>query len=364
MRDRRAATAAREQSAARTLTAARARTLELIEPLGDEQLTPQHSPLMSPIVWDLGHIANYEDQWSIRALDPTAPVTDEIDWIYDPLRNPRAKRKDLPLPSRPETLAYMHEVRLRAAPPARARELRSVGPAPRRRLRLRDDRAARGAARGDDPPDDKPDRRRRVRAGDPPRAARRRGRDPRGVRVIPAGPFVMGTDDRSVAYDNERPAHGVDLPRYRIDLAPVTNAQYLAFMRDGGYRRRDLWTDAGWLWLAEARVTHPLQWLALPDGSWAVRRFGRVIPLVMDRPVIHVSWYEASAYARWAGKRLPTEAEWEKARRGTSRRASRAATRGATRRRRASTRTSTSARSRPPRSARTRAAGASSAAIR
>jgi iron(II)-dependent oxidoreductase len=131
--------------------------------------------------------------------------------------------------------------------------------------------------------------------------------------VIPAGPLVMGTDDRGFAYDNERPAHVVELPRYRIDLAPVTNAQFLAFVFDGGYRRRELWSDDGWLWLKAVRVEHPGQWTRLDDGTWAERAFGRVTPLVADRPVVHVSWFEADAWARWAGKRLPTEAEWEKA---------------------------------------------------
>ena len=131
--------------------------------------------------------------------------------------------------------------------------------------------------------------------------------------VIPAGPFVMGTDDRSFAYDNERPAHVVELARYRIDLAPVTNAQYLAFMLDGGYHRRELWTDAGWLWLKETGVWHPARWVLGADERWLERSFGRLAPLALDRPVGHVSWYEAAAYARWAGKRLPTEAEWEKA---------------------------------------------------
>jgi len=131
--------------------------------------------------------------------------------------------------------------------------------------------------------------------------------------IIPAGPFVMGTDDRSVAYDNERPAHLVTLERYRIELAPVSNGDFLAFIEDGGYRRRELWTSDGWRWLCSSGVSHPWGWTREADGSWHQQAFGRRRDLVLRQPVIHICWYEADAYARWAGKRLPTEAEWEKA---------------------------------------------------
>src|SRR5581483_9918767 len=104
----------RQRSAGTHLSAARARTLELIEPLSDDQLARQHSPLMSPVVWDLGHIANYEEQWSARAHDPTAIVdVDDRDRLYDPIANPRAIRKDLDLPDRAGVLRYLQEVRLR-----------------------------------------------------------------------------------------------------------------------------------------------------------------------------------------------------------------------------------------------------------
>ncbi len=107
--------------------------------------------------------------------------------------------------------------------------------------------------------------------------------------------------------------NGVDVPAFRIDLAPVTNRAYLRFVEDGGYRRRELWGDDGWAWLVMANVTHPSGWRRQADGSWHEHAFGRTEPLLLDQPVVHVCWYEARAFARWAGKRLPTEAEWEKA---------------------------------------------------
>jgi iron(II)-dependent oxidoreductase len=314
---RRAVTAGRARVAGSHLAAVRARTLELIEPLGDDQIVQQHSPLMSPIVWDLGHMANFEEQWSLRALDPQpSPAPEETrrrDHLYDAISHPRASRRDLPLPTRDEALAYLQEVRLRTR-----RRLPGVSFDPADPL-LADGYvyhmiAQHEAQHGEtilqaiqllDDLVYEPGRREEPAAAVVPLEAE--------WAVVPAGPFVMGTDDRTVAYDNERPAHLVDLPAYRIDLAPVTNARFLAFMEDGGYRRRELWTEAGWRWREQAAAVAPAQWVAGDDGTWHERSFGRLAPVVLDRPVIHVSWYEADAFARWAGKRLPTEAEWEKA---------------------------------------------------
>src|SRR5438552_3359878 len=214
---------------------------------------------MSPIVWDLGHIANYEEIWSIRALDPAAPVMEDVDWIYDPLANPRPTRKHLPLPDRDRTLAYMHEVRARVR-----RHLAQVNFDPSDPL-LADGYVYKMIAQHEAQHSEtilqtiqliedvtyEPGRR-----VEPRRALVSMDAE---YAVIPAGPFVMGTDDRSFAYDNERPAHVVELPRYRIDLAPVTNAQYLAFMLDGGYRRRALRGDGGRL-----RALRRLRRLPLP----------------------------------------------------------------------------------------------------
>jgi iron(II)-dependent oxidoreductase len=131
--------------------------------------------------------------------------------------------------------------------------------------------------------------------------------------IVPAGPFPLGTDRTATAYDNEQPLHWIELAAFGIDVAPVSNGAYLAFVEDGGYDRRELWSAEGWAWREAESVEHPGTWVRDGAGGWLERRFGRVRPVALNRPVAHVSWHEAEAYARWAGKRLPTEAEWEKA---------------------------------------------------
>jgi iron(II)-dependent oxidoreductase len=122
----------------------------------------------------------------------------------------------------------------------------------------------------------------------------------------------MGTSTDSWALDNEKPAHEVDLSSYLIDTVPVSNAAYRAFVEAGGYDDERLWTASGWRWRCESGKRSPAFWFR-DAGSWMRRRFARVEPLPDEEPVQHVCWFEADAYARWAGRRLPTEAEWEKA---------------------------------------------------
>jgi iron(II)-dependent oxidoreductase len=295
---------------AEELEAARRRSLGLLEPLDEDGLRRQHSTLMSPLIWDLAHIGNYEEQWLLREAAGAPAVDASLDDIYDAFRHPRPNRPALPLLGPAEARRYIAEVRGRVVDTLDRldldeRPLLSGGfvygmvvqhehqhdETMLATLQLMDGAGYRPLA----PP--------------APAAAV----DVNGEVTVPAGPFAMGTDDEAWAYDNERPAHVVDLAAFRIDVAPVTNGAYAGFVADGGYDDRRWWGDAGWAWRQEADLRHPEFWRPEGDGRWSRLRFGWREDLPLDEPVQHVCWHEADAYARWAGKRLPTEAEWEKA---------------------------------------------------
>ncbi|WP_319449944.1 MULTISPECIES: ergothioneine biosynthesis protein EgtB [unclassified Mycobacterium] len=290
---------------ARELTRARERTLRLVE-FDDAELFRQYDPLMSPLVWDLAHIGWQEELWLLRGNDPARAglLEPQLERCYDAFLNPRASRVDLPLLSPSEARSYCATVRNKAldtldALPDDGDEFtfglvvsheNQHDETMLQALNLRSGPALL-------------DRVAPLPAGRPCVA---------GTSVLVAGgPFVLGVDaaDEPYSLDNERSAHVVDVADFRIGRVPVTNAEWRAFIDDGGYREPRWWSERGWSHRRDADLVAPLGWN--PDGSRT--RFGHPEQIPGDEPVQHVTYFEAEAYAAWAGARLPTEAEWEKA---------------------------------------------------
>ncbi|MFD0669781.1 SUMF1/EgtB/PvdO family nonheme iron enzyme [Ramlibacter sp. MAHUQ-53] len=140
---------------------------------------------------------------------------------------------------------------------------------------------------------------------------------PREPVALPATRWTLGSPVPGFAFALERPAHAVDVPEFEIDAQPVTWSQYIEFVDDGGYDREALWSAEGWAWLQRValgesrRGPRHVEQIGVASGAVTQALFGRVVRLSGAQPAMHVAWWEADAYARWAGRRLPTEVEWE-----------------------------------------------------
>lgn len=293
------------------LDRSRARTAALTDCLDDDGLREQVSPLMSPLVWDLAHIGNQEELWLARDVGGHAPLLGDIDDLYDAFRHARSTRPGLPLLTPDAAREYVARVR------ELSREALQDTTFDERRL-TENGFVFAMVAQHEQQHDETMLATHQLRTGpavlhapDAPRAEV--PADGNLEVIVPGGPFEMGTDTDPWALDNERPAHTVHVETFAIDAVPVTNGDFLRFVADGGYDREELWTERGWQHRREAGLIAPGFWEQDPDGTWWRRVFGRRVPVRPAQPVVHVSWFEADAYARWAGKRLPTEAEWEKA---------------------------------------------------
>ena len=292
----------------RHLERARART-EVLTAVPEHDLTAQHSPLMSPLVWDLAHIANQEERWLVRVAGRRAAVRGDIDDLYDAFRHPRATRTELPLLDPEAARKYACSVREltwevlehSAFDDELTREGFVFAMVAQHEQQHDETMLATHQLRQGPPLLDAPDA---------PHAAT--VPDTERVR-IPAGEFEMGTSTDPWALDNERPAHAVFVPEFELDAVPVTNRRYLEFVEDGGYDRCEWWSEAGWAHRLDAGLEAPQFWRRDREIGWSRIAFGRMTPLRPDEPVVHVCFHEAEAFARWAGGRLPTETEWEKA---------------------------------------------------
>ena len=299
-----------KQKIADLLTEARDRTLLLISGLSDEDLHQQHDPLMSPIIWDVGHIAHFEELWLTQNLDGPIEFS-EMPGLYNPFEHPRATRASLALPTLSQMTERLAEIRRRVLDRLDTVEFDESNPL------LRDGYVYNMDLQHEYQHNETILQTLQLKKGAPYRAPRKITFDQRVARdcemiAFDGGRVTIGTNDRSAAYDNERSQHEVDLRPFLIDRDPVTNARYLEFVSDNGYRRAELWSEAGRRWLAESAAVAPKYWVR--DGEEWITRSMDVTRLVeRAKPVSHVCYHEAEAFARWDKKRLPTEFEWEAA---------------------------------------------------
>jgi iron(II)-dependent oxidoreductase len=286
---------------AEALSEARERTLALVEPLDDAQLNRVYSPILSPLAWDLGHIANFEELWLVQTIGGREPLYGELGRFYDAIENPRKTRGELPILRDEELRAYLADVRERTLDVLEGVE---IGPDAEDPL-LRDGfvyemllahelqhnetmlQLLQLVDRYELPPKSES-------ARTYPRMPGTSGSGAVETVRIEAGEHEIGAPARGFAYDNERPRHAVELAAFAIDRTPATNGAYISFMEETG-------------------AEPPLYWEREGDG-WVDAARGRRDPVDPGRPVLHVSWEQADGFARWAGKRLPTEFEWEAAR--------------------------------------------------
>ncbi|MGE3538784.1 MAG: selenoneine synthase SenA [Candidatus Tectimicrobiota bacterium] len=288
---------------------ARAHTSALVADLDDAQFEVPLLALVNPLRWELGHLTFFYEAFVLQPLGQTLPLLAGAADIYDSFTVDHDERWTLPLPTRQETLAYMQRVQ-----DAVTERLQGHTPsAPETYLYLL-------AVLHEDMHGEALTYMRQTLAYPTPRlappvasverSAFAQGPHPGDV-TIPGGTFLLGaTPEQPFVFDNEKWAHSVEIAPFQIARAPVTNAEFAAFVDEGGYQRQACWSAQGWRWRTKAQVQQPCYWRR--DGQeWYQRQFDTWVPLAPHAPVVHVSWYEAEAYCQWAGRRLPSEAEWE-----------------------------------------------------
>ena len=273
---------------------------------GDRLLGPQLA-IVNPPLWELGHVAWFQEYWCLRRNTQSEIATSVIpgaDALYDSAKVAHDTRWNLPLPDLKATRSYQADVlervmrRLEREPENHALHYYVQLAVFHEDMHAEAFHYTRQTLGYSNPlPDNE--------------GAAFHGRPAAGDVELPGGTYVLGAvPGGAFVFDNEKWAHEVQLRPFRISRTPVTNAEYAAFVEAGGYSRREWWSDDGWVWKSRENPGAPKYWVRR-DSAWAQRRFDRVVALRSGEPVVHVSWHEAQAYCRYASRRLPTEAEWE-----------------------------------------------------
>jgi len=287
----------------------RSRTLALVEDLNDQELMGKILPTVNPLKWEIAHAAYFHETWVLRHLGGQSKVMKDVDQLFDSISIQHKDRWSLPLPNLQETFEYMDNVLQLELEQLKKIELDNYAKYFYLLALFHEDMHNEAFICT-----------RQTLAYPKPKFINedvKKSKNHTGIKKnedisIPGGLFMLGAKrEDEFIFDNEKWAHEVNVSAFSISKYAVTNEQYLEFVEAKGYLQEEYWHEDAWQWRKKLDLKQPIYWKKDSDGKWYERMFDQWRSIALGHAVIHISWYEAQAYCKWANRRLPSEAEWE-----------------------------------------------------